>query len=277
MLPGRDLLPHLDMSWPLLLIVSAALLVSSAAASRGGHGDCSVVKSQTGLLARLPALGPKSKRLYLLRHGQTDWNAAGLMQGGGFDIALNGHGLKQARAAAEELAGAPLDVIASSHLSRSRVTADALVPAHPTAARLVSEGLGEMRFGVFEGKCIKGDGVDAAVLAEYEATKAAMAADPDHKWPGKDGESPREVAARGRGALEEILAAHPDARHLAVVAHGRTNKIMLAALQWGGGGEHLARHGSIEQGNTCINVLDFDERGKWRVVVLNYDAHTASL
>jgi hypothetical protein len=51
----------------------------------------------------LPALPENSRRIYLLRHGETNWNAEGKIQGGGFDIPLNEKGRAQAMAATKNL------------------------------------------------------------------------------------------------------------------------------------------------------------------------------
>ena len=63
--------------------------------------------------------------LYLLRHGETDWNKAGLLQGH-TDIPLNENGRKQMRETARKLGdlGVKMDVILSSPLHRARESAE---------------------------------------------------------------------------------------------------------------------------------------------------------
>src|ERR1041384_8547771 len=63
-----------------------------------------------------------SLRLYIARHGETDWNVQHKLQGM-TDIPLNDNGRRQAAAPAESLNGVPLDAIYSSTLSRRRDTA----------------------------------------------------------------------------------------------------------------------------------------------------------
>ena len=62
------------------------------------------------------------KRIFLVRHGETDWNREGRFQGQ-MDISLNGTGLGQARSVAEALKDVPPDRSVASPLSRARVMA----------------------------------------------------------------------------------------------------------------------------------------------------------
>jgi probable phosphoglycerate mutase len=62
------------------------------------------------------------RSFYFIRHGQTDWNAIGRMQGQS-DIPLNATGLQQAKEAAEKFVGLDIDRIVSSPLKRASVTA----------------------------------------------------------------------------------------------------------------------------------------------------------
>lgn len=247
--------------------------------------SCDAAPSGGTFHSQLPPLPANTRRIYLVRHGQTDWNAAGKMQGGGFDIPLNDMGKRQAAAAAECLAGVPLDVVASSSLARAHATAEAIFKKHPTAARVSDARFAEMRFGGFEGMVVKGKGADAVVTRAFAKVKQQQAADPGVQWPavveglgrGGDeglsaGESTHDVALRTREGLESLMTSTgSDASHVCIVAHGRVNRVLLASL--------LTRtEDDIEQGNTCINVLDWDERqGTWSEILINYEGHTSGL
>lgn len=238
--------------------------------------------------SQLPPLPANTRRVYLVRHGQTDWNAAGKMQGGGFDIPLNSMGKLQAAAAAECLADVPLDVVASSSLARAHATAEAIFTKHPVAARVSDARFAEMRFGGFEGQIVKGKGADPSVTRAYAKVKQQQAADQGVKWPAvvegirggggeggegsSAGESTHDVAVRTREGLESLMASSgSDAVHVCIVAHGRVNRVLLASLL-------TCKEDDIEQGNTCINVLDWDERqGTWNGILINYEEHTSGL
>ena len=65
-------------------------------------------------------------KIYLVRHGETDWNQAGLLQGQ-TDIALNAQGLEQAREAAERLKEVPFEIAFCSPLIRAKRTAETII------------------------------------------------------------------------------------------------------------------------------------------------------
>ena len=225
----------------------------------------------------LPSLAPNRRRIYLVRHGQTEWNRLGLMQGGGFDIELNENGRAQARACMDELAVIPIDVVVSSHLARARETANIIHGAHTSADRLISPSLAEMRFGEFEGVMIKGGKADPELKARYDQCVRSMEMDSNLKWPtgakGGVGESMNEVLERAKTYIDELLKERTQDRHVVLVAHGRLNKILLAALLLG----DLTKQREIELGNAGIYVLDVNEDGTWSPVVMNYADHTARL
>ena len=222
----------------------------------------------------LPKLRPFHRRVFLLRHGQTDWNMRGLMQGGGFDIELNENGKKQAELAAQELSEIPFGVIASSHLQRTIQTANHLYKDNnqqkPHEGVLVDARFGEMRFGDFEGTAIHGPEAEPEHKQRFKDMQQKMKNDIHLKWPGSDGECTQDVSERGKAALEQLLDTFPDEDNIAVVAHGRFNKVLLATLLWG----DASRYSEMEQGNTCINVLDYNEdKETWSPVLLNYIDH----
>lgn len=95
-------------------------------------------------------------RLYLVRHGETDWNREGRLQGGQ-DIPLNALGRRQAAQAAAKLRALvpdfePLDFIVSP-MGRARETMDILRSelGLPVEGHVVEERLRELTFGLWEG------------------------------------------------------------------------------------------------------------------------------
>ena len=141
---------------------------------------------------------------YLVRHGQTDWNARGILQGCS-DIPLNETGLAQAATAREKMRRLPIDLIVSSPLSRAVTTAKIINEAHQVPI-LFDERLVECRFGIFEGR----------PLGEYPA-REFWDYERGRRWEGT--ETLREVYARVYDCLNELRTTYPGCR-IALVMHG---------------------------------------------------------
>ena len=248
-----------------------ATLLLLSTTIRNSVDAMSIVTERAKLFASsLPHLPATHKRVYLLRHGMTDWNKQGFVQGSSFDIPLNEEGRMQAQYAAEELSALPVSLIASSHLSRASKTADAVHVYHPSATRLIFEGYGEINYGDLEGKCIHSDDDESKRLKDqFDSVSLQMQKDIFVRYPG--GESAQEVAKRATAALQQMMNDMPNDRHMVVVGHGRMNKILLASLLY----NDASKFGPIEQGNTAISIVDYDpEEDKWKEVMLSYCAHT---
>ena len=92
-------------------------------------------------------------KFYIIRHGQTDWNKKGKIQGK-TDIELNEEGIEQAREATKKLENCDIDVIISSPLKRARKTAE-IINETKNVPIIFKEELEERGFGEFEGKIRK--------------------------------------------------------------------------------------------------------------------------
>ncbi len=189
---------------------------------------------------------------------------------GATDVHLNQTGIKQAHALAQALSHIKLSLVTSSDLARAVATADAVhgrqQPPQDAVPRRHDERLREMDFGHLEGHVVAPP--DAEHHALYQRTLQAWASGDAHAgWPG--GESLAQVAARGVEGLRALAAEAPPADGaVCVVAHGRFNKIVLAAL-----GGDVSRCNEISQSNTCINVLDVGVDGRCEVLAVNLTAH----
>ena len=182
----------------------------------------------------------------LIRHGQTDWNAAARIQGA-TDIPLNDVGRGQAADAVAPLKRYGWDFIVSSPLSRAAETADLIGEQLGLDAARRIPSLIERNYGPAEG---------LSAGAELDALR----------FPGgfHGAETEEAVAARGVDALRQLAEQHPGAR-IIVVAHGTLIRLSLAhALD--------AQIGSIS--NATLNLVHHhhvraDDVTKWQLDVLN--------
>lgn len=149
-------------------------------------------------------------RICLVRHGETEWNAARRIQGQ-IDIGLNETGLQQAAAAGRWLRTAGIVALYSSDLKRAWKTAQAIGAALGLEPQAVPE-MRERRYGVFEG--LTYDEARANHPAGYAAFEGRNA---DYDFEG--GESLRAMYGRVTGKLQQIAAAHPG-QNVLVVLHG---------------------------------------------------------
>ena len=150
-------------------------------------------------------------RLILIRHGETQWNREGRVQGYHADSPLTEAGRRQAHALAERLARERVDALYASDTGRTRRTAGPIGEA--TGLRVVHDaGLRERNYGAFEGRTFAE--VERDFPAEYGRFHTR---DPDYVPPG--GESATQFRDRVMAALERI-AAGASGKRVAVVTHG---------------------------------------------------------
>jgi broad specificity phosphatase PhoE len=135
-------------------------------------------------------------RIWLVRHGETEWNALGRLQGL-TDIPLNETGRQQAAAVAARFAATPLAALWSSDLGRARETAAIIAAARGATAPGVDDELRERCFGVFEG--LTRDQCAEHHPEAWQAWQASAASPPG-------GEELELVAPRMQRALERIFA-----------------------------------------------------------------------
>jgi probable phosphoglycerate mutase len=148
--------------------------------------------------------------IYLIRHGETDWNRDRRIQGQS-DTPLNDTGREQSRRLGERLADVPFDLAYSSDLSRTIETARLILEPRPIDLR-TDAGLRERAFGKWEGGT-----ADDVARADPERWAAWRSGARDVSPPG--GESQIDLARRVTHALDTIIAAN-GGRTLLVVSHG---------------------------------------------------------
>jgi probable phosphoglycerate mutase len=178
-------------------------------------------------------------RIYLARHGQTDWNVQQRLQGA-TDIPLNAVGRDQATILARFMADIPLAAVYCSPLRRSRETAEIVRGERPLTALA---GLSERRFGSLEGRST----ADSVARRVIDARRW----DPADSLDG--GETLATFEARVRKAVDAIRTAHPTGNVL-VVGHGGTNQMILRVLL----GLSLEQTAKIVQANDELFLIELE-------------------
>ncbi|MBC6605257.1 histidine phosphatase family protein [Hymenobacter sp. BT188] len=184
------------------------------------------------------------KKIYLIRHGQTDFNVQGIVQGSGVDSSLNAAGHEQASrffAAYKHLA---FDKVYTSTLQRTQQSVQGFLDlglpheAHP--------GLNEISWGLREGTRIT-----PQEDAEYQRVLDQWARGETHaRLMG--GESPDEVAARQRAFIDLIIS-RPEEETILVCMHGRAMRVLLCQLL----NYNLSHMDAFEHRNLCLYRLHY--------------------
>jgi broad specificity phosphatase PhoE len=201
------------------------------------------------------------KTIYLIRHGETDYNKRGAVQGRGINADLNETGLSQGQAFYEKYQDVPFKKVYISTLKRTYQTALGFINKGIPYASL--EGLDEISWGTVEGKSLDETG--------YEIFKQVLSS-----WQNGDthvslegGESPETVVIRQKIAIEAILAEREEDLVL-VTMHGRAMRILLSHLT----GKPLHQMDDFEHSNTCLYILEYDYvTARFSVVLHNDVSH----
>jgi probable phosphoglycerate mutase len=156
--------------------------------------------------------------ILLIRHAVNDFVKTGKLAGWTPEVHLNDEGKAQAEALGQRMAEAPIKHLYASPLERTMETAEAIRQHHPHLEIKQIEGIGEVRYGDWEGQEIA------------RLTKTKMW-DMVQEYPSRayfpNGESMREVQVRAINAVEALAVAHPRDM-VAVVSHADLIKMVLA-------------------------------------------------
>jgi probable phosphoglycerate mutase len=182
--------------------------------------------------------------LYLVRHGETDWNATGRWQGH-TDVPLNERGLQQARLLAQRLLdeGVRFDAIYSSDLTRAYQTAWEIGSLLKVAVQLWPP-LREIDMGAWSG--LTREEIHARYPDEY--TRLERGEDIRR---GINGETKAAMRQRVTHSVEAMVAQHPE-ETLALVTHGGPVRALVSYVAERYGGT-VSQANQI--GNTSLTIL----------------------
>lgn len=201
---------------------------------------------------------------YVMRHGETELNRAGVFQGH-MDVPLSDKGRRQAELLGEALAGVRFDAVYSSDLSRAADTARAIMK-HQSCTLILDRRLRELHGA-------RSQGLAPHEMAEkYPEFDKAFRLDPvNTRWPG--GESFADLQERVARAIDDIYewnAQRPGGGIVAVVGHGGVVRCILRQAYV----DDLLMEQVV--GNCTITVLQRDGN-TWTVLRLDDGEHLKAL
>ena len=180
-------------------------------------------------------------KLYLIRHGETDYNNALRFQGQ-TDIPLNQKGIEQAEKAADFFRDIPLQAIYTSTLIRAKTTAEIIARVKGMELQ-ETDALREMSFGIWENMNTKD--IQKKYAKEWKDFFASPA---NTKIP--QGESMLDVQKRAYPTVQEILDRYPEG-DVAFVAHGGIIRVLMCTML----GLDLNRAWHLHVGNASITCF----------------------
>ena len=188
--------------------------------------------------------------IYLVRHGQTNWNILGKTQGHG-NSDLTEKGIDQAKDLADAMVKYPIDYIYSSDLGRAVQTAEIIADKFDKEV-IATPSLREMGFGEWEGLLIK------EIQEKYGDVYKTWRNEP-HLAEIPGGETLHIIKER---------TDKYDGKHIVLVTHSVTARVILLSVL-NSSVENIYR---INQGNTALNVIEFRNYGPV-VIKMNDTSH----
>ena len=161
--------------------------------------------------------------LYIIRHGQTDWNVRHRLQGK-TDIPLNENGRRMAGEARDKYRDIRFDICFSSPLLRAYETARIVLGGRGVPV-ITDERLSEMGFGIYEGMEYGPAAADSPVNVLFDHPEAYAA-------PGEGAESFADLFSRTGAFLEEVaLPLHRQGKAVLIAGHIAMNSSIICRLR----------------------------------------------
>lgn len=187
--------------------------------------------------------------IYLLRHGQTDKNKAGILQGT-IDTVLNEEGKKQALSAKADIENICFKTVYSSPLKRAFETA-VLATGLSENRIVVDERLKEMSFGDMEGK----------VIEDKDSNMAKFFNSPEEYVAEKGAESFESMLVRAKNFLDEITSEYSDNDNVLIVSHGAFIHGLIMVMK----DTRLCDFWKSNVPNCAVTVFSYED-GEYKVI-----------
>jgi len=199
------------------------------------------------------------KTLYIIRHGQTDLNKQGIIQGRGKDTDLNEEGRRQAALFYNAYKDVPFDKIYVSALKRTQQSVQPFIDAGIPFEKL--PGLDELGWGIYEGQPSTPQVRSAFFEIMCEWTNGQL----NVKF--ENGESPNDVRLRQIEALHVIMS-HTEEDNVLICMHGRAMRLFLCLLT----GRPLTEMENYPHQNLVLYKVAYDGE-RFEIADFNNAAH----
>ena len=199
------------------------------------------------------------KTLYIVRHGQTDLNKQGIVQGRGMNTDLNDEGRAQARQFFEAYKNVPFNKIYISELKRTQQSIQQFIDLGIPFEKL--SGLDELAWGVLEGQ----PGTPETKAAFMKLVRDWVSGNLDASI--EQGESPNQVMTRQKEAINTILS-HPNEETVLICMHGRAMRLLLCWMS----GYPLTMMEEFPHQNLVLYKVTWDGE-QFEIVDFNNSAH----
>lgn len=189
-------------------------------------------------------------RLYIIRHGETDWNQAGRLQGQ-TDIPLNENGIRLAQVTGAGMKHIPFDLAITSPLKRARQTAE-LVLGERNIPILEDKRIAEISFGSWEGLGCRKTRFEIPSEGFWDFYN-----NPFHFVPPADGESIRQLCVRTGEFWQELMnTPEYQDKTILIASHGCACRAILNNVYED---KHDFWHGKVPP-NCAVNIVEVNDR-----------------
>jgi len=200
--------------------------------------------------------------IYLIRHGQTEYNDKSIFRGQ-LDIPLNSYGISQAELIGKALEVISFDAIYTSPLIRAKKTAGIINKYQANMINInIENDFTDLNYGTWQAKSHK------EVKNNYPKLYYEWQTSPyNTQIPG--GESLYDAQKRSWNGLKKIIDNSKD-KIICIVSHRVINKLLISKIL----GIPKTGFWKIRQDTGCINIIEYKDK-KFTVIKLNYNANVS--
>lgn len=204
------------------------------------------------------------KELYVIRHGQTEHNAKGIIQGRGVNLSLNETGRKQANAFFEAYKHVPFDKLYSSSLIRAKETIDSFIELGIPYQSFPE--LDEISWGNLEGSVstLESDATFQNLVKRWREGDV-------HAKTSPSGESPYDLQQRQKRFIDYLL--HTPDKKVLIATHGRFIRAFMCTLT----GLPLSEMENFTHVNLCLYKVNLHDSGRFEIELNCDKTHLSSL